>query len=167
KKSYNIDFNHNHHFRWSTNAPRESGIDLLTNWADKSKVRHVLAYEIMRESGVAAHLAYSVRVQLNGTFFSTANFVERGNEDYLDRAGLNKNGALYKIYANTLNKSAGDTGTSGVEKNTRKTANNSDLQALIDGLALTGTALTQYLYANIDLTCCVDMLAANSGLRSI
>jgi len=27
-------------------------IDLLTNWADKSKVRHVLAYEVMRESGV-------------------------------------------------------------------------------------------------------------------
>ena len=167
KKSYNIDFNHNHHFRWSTNAPRESGIDLLTNWADKSKVRHVLAYEIMRESGVAAHLAYSVRVQLNGTFFSTADFVERGNEDYLDRAGLNKNGALYKIYANTLNKSAGDTGTSGLEKKTRTTENNSDLQALINSLALTGTNLSNYLYDNIDIPRCVDMLAANSVIRNI
>ena len=167
KKSYNIDFNRTQRFRWSTNAPRESGIDLLTNWADKSKVRHVLAYEVMRESGVAAHLANTVRVQQNGIFFSTADFVERGNEDYLDRAGLNKNGALYKVYANTLNKSAGDTGTSGVEKKTRKTENNSDLQALIDGLALTGTALNNYLYDNIDIPRCINMLAANSVIRNI
>jgi hypothetical protein len=167
KKSYNIDFNSHHHFFWSTNAPRESDIDLLTNWADKSKVRHVLAYEIMRNSGVAAHLANTVRVQQNGSFFSTADFVERGNEDYLDRAGLNRNGALYKVYGNTLNKSAGDTGTSGVEKKTRQTENNSDLQTLINGLALTGTALSNYLYDNIDIPRCVDMLAANSVIRNI
>jgi hypothetical protein len=61
KKSYNIDFNHGQHFRWSTNAP-VADIDLLTNWADKSKVRHVLAYEVMRKAGVAAHFAYTVRV---------------------------------------------------------------------------------------------------------
>ncbi len=167
KKSYNIGFNRTQRFFWSTNAPRESDIDLLTNWADKSKVRHVLAYEIMRESGVAAHLAYTVRVQQNGSFFSTADFVERGNEDYLDRAGLNKNGALYKVYANTLNKSAGDTGYTGVEKKTRKTENNADLQALIDGLALTGTALNNYLYDHIDIPRCVDLLAANSVIRNI
>ena len=43
KKSYNIDFNRTQHFRWSTNTPRVADIELLTNWADKSKVRHVLA----------------------------------------------------------------------------------------------------------------------------
>jgi hypothetical protein len=42
KKSYNLDFNRPNRFRWSTNAPRVADIDLLTNWADKSKVRHVL-----------------------------------------------------------------------------------------------------------------------------
>jgi hypothetical protein len=167
KKSYNIDFNPHNFFRWSTNAARVSDIDLLTNWADKSKVRHVLAYEIMRESGVAAHFAFTVRVQLNGSFFSTADFVERGNQGYLERAGLNKNGALYKVYANVLNKSAGDTGTSGVEKKTRLFEDNADLQALINGLALTGTNLTSYLYDNIDIPRCVDLLAANSVIRNI
>ena len=109
KKSYNIDFNRTQHFRWSTNAPRVADIDLLTNWADKSKVRHVLAYEVMRESGVAAHFAYDRARRTEREFFSTADFVEDADEIYLERAGLNKDGALYKVYANLLNKDAGDT----------------------------------------------------------
>jgi hypothetical protein len=167
KKSYNIDFNPQYHFRYKTNEARVSDIDLLTNWADKSKVRHVLAYEIMRTAGVAAHFAFTIRVQQNGSFFSTADFIERGNEDFLDRAGLNKDGALYKAYSTTLNKAAGDTGTSGVEKKTRLFEGNADLQALIDGLALSGTALQNYMWDNIDIPRCVDMMAANSVIRNI
>jgi CotH kinase protein/Lamin Tail Domain len=167
KKSYNIDFNRTQRFRWSTNAPRVADIDLLTNWADKSKVRHVLGYEVMRQSGVAAHFAYTVRVEQNGNFFSTADFIEDADEIYLERAGLNKDGALYKVYANLLNKAAGDTGVSGVEKKTRKFENNNDLQALINGLDLTGPALTKYLYDHIDIPRCVNMLAANSVIRNI
>ena len=167
KKSYNIDFNRTQRFRWSTNAPRVADIDLLTNWADKSKVRHVLGWEVMRESGVAAHFAYTVRVQQNGNFFSTADFVEDGDEIYLERAGLNPEGVLYKVYANQLNRDGGDTANSGVEKKTRKFENNNDLQALINGLDLTGAALENYLYDNIDIARCVNMLAANSVIRNI
>jgi CotH protein/lamin tail-like protein len=167
KKSYNIDFNRTQRFLWSTNAPRVADVDLLTNWADKSKVRHVLGYEVMRESGVAAHFAYTVRVEQNGNFFSTADFIEDADEIYLERAGLNPAGALYKVYQNLLNKDAGDTSTFGVEKKTRRLENNTDLQALINGLDLTGPALVNYLYDNIDLPRCVNMLAANSVIRNI
>ena len=167
KKSYNIDFNRTQRFRWNANAPRVADIDLLTNWADKSKVRHVLAYEVMREAGVAAHFAYTVRVQHNGDFFSTADLVEDADETYLKRAGLNRAGALYKIYANSLNKDSGDNATKGVEKKTRRFENNSDLQALINGLDLRGEALVNYLYDNIDIPRCVNLLAANSVIRNI
>ena len=167
KKSYNLDFSRTHRFLWSTNASRVADIDLLTNWADKAKARHVLGYEVMRESGVATHFAFTVRVQQNGAFFSTADFVEDADEIYLARAGLNPAGALYKVYANQLNKDLGNTGTSGVEKKTRKEEKNTDLQALIDGLDLTGTALVRYLYDHIDIPACVNMLAANSVIRNI
>lgn len=167
KKSFNLDFNRDHRFLWSTNAPRVADIDLLSNWADKAKVRNVLSYEVMRESGVAAHFAFTVRVQQNGAFYSTADLVEDADEIYLERAGLNPDGALYKMYANQLNKDLGNTGTSGVEKKTRKEENNADLQALIDGLDLTGPALTRYLYDRIDLPSCVNMLAANSVIRNM
>jgi hypothetical protein len=167
KKSYNIDFNSIQRFRWSRDVPRVADIDLLTNWADKSKVRHVLGYEIMRESGVAAHFAFTLRVQQNGEFFSTADFVEDADEIYLERAGLNPEGALYKMYDNTLNRSGGDNARKGVEKKTRKFENNDDLQDLIDGMALRGAALSDYLYDNIDIPACVNFLAANSVIRNI
>ena len=167
KKSYNIDFNRTQRFRWNANAPRVADIDLLTNWADKSKVRHVLAYEVMREAGVAAHFAHTVRVQHNGDFFSTADLVEDADETYLKRAGLNRAGALYKVYANSLNKDSGDNATKGVEKKTRRFENNADLQALINGLDLRGEALVNYLYDNIDIPRCVNLLAANSVIRNI
>ena len=167
KKSYNIDFNRTQRFSWNENAPRVADIDLITNWADKSKVRHVLAYEVMRESGVAAHFAHTVRVQHNGGFFSTADLVEDADETYLERAGLNMDGALYKIYANSLNKDSGNNATTGVEKKTRRFENNADLQSLINGLDLRGQALVNYLYDNIDIPRCVNLLAANSVIRNI
>ncbi len=167
KKSYNIDFNKTQRFLWDPSAPRTKDIDLLTNWADKSKVRHPLAWEIMRESGVHAHFAFTVRVEQNGQFFSTADFVEDGDDVWLERAGLNKDGALYKVYNNRLNKDQGNTGYSGVEKKNRQFENNDDLQALIDGLDLTGQALTNYMRDNIDIPKCVNMLAANSVIRNI
>ena len=168
KKSYNLDFNKTQRFEWSLEPgiPRVADIDLLTNWADKSKVRHPLAWELMRESGVHAHFAFTVRVEQNGQFFSTADFVEDGDDIYLKRAGLNEDGALYKVYSNTLNKDAGNTGNSGVEKKNRKSENNDDLQALIDGLDLNGNALINYMRDNIDIPKCVNMLAANSLIRN-
>lgn len=167
KKSYNIDFNRGHRFSWDEDAPRVSDIDLITNWADKSKVRHVLAYEIMRESGVAAHFAFTIRVQQNGEFFSTADLIEDADEWYLERAGLNPDGALYKVYDNTLNRDGGDNARSGVEKKTRLFENNDDLQALINGLDLRGTQRTRYYYDHIDIPSCVNLLAANSVIRNI
>ena len=166
KKSYNIDFNRTQRFRWSTNAPRVADIDLLTNWADKSKVRHVLGYEVMREAGVAAHFAYTVRVEQNGSFFSTADFVEDADDIYLERAGLNPEGALYKMYSSTLTP-GGSIQSPAVEKKNGDPNDRSDLQALVNGLALTGPALKAYLHDNIDIPACVNMLAANSVIRNI
>ena len=54
-----------------------------------------------------------------------------------------------------------------MEKKTRKFENNNDLKALIDGLDLTGPALANYLYDNIDIPRCVNMLAVNSVIRNI
>jgi hypothetical protein len=166
KKSYDVDFNRTQRFLWNATAPRVADINLLTNWADKSKVRHVFGYEVMRESGVHAHFAYTVRVQLNGNFFSTADIIEDADDIYLERTGLNPLGALYKMYATSLN--PGDSIQSpAVEKKNGNPADRSDLQALVNGLALTNPALTNFLYDNIDIPKCVNLLAANSVIRNI
>jgi hypothetical protein len=165
KKSYNLDFPSGDRFLWSAEAPRVRDIDLLTNWADKSKVRHVLSYEIMRNSGVKAHFAFTVRVQRNGEFFSTADFVEDADEIYLKRAGLNPNGSLYKVYDSLLDKSQGNS-TGGMEIKAGLDVDYSEVQEIVNGLDLTGTALRNYMYDNINLPMVVNMCAANCVVRN-
>ncbi len=154
KKSYDIDFNAGDRFRWKEGEGRVKDINLLTNWADKSKVRNTLGYEIMRKSGHPGHFAFPVRVQQNGQFFSTADVVEDGDDRYLERVGLDPRGALYKMYNRF------DSATTNVNKKTRKEEDNSDLQAVITGLGLTGDALLRYGYDNVNIPSTINYLAA-------
>jgi hypothetical protein len=154
KKSYNFDFNSGYHFAYAPAAKPVEDINLLTTYPDKSHLRNILAYETFRDSGHPYHFVIPVRVQRNGSFFSDAHIVEDGDADYLERVGLDPHGALYKMY-NSL-----DSSTSGVEKKTRKFENNTDLQQLIAGLNLTGTARTAFIYDNVDIPGMVNYLAA-------
>ena len=153
KKSYDIDFNRGERFRYSEEGSKVKDINLLTNWADKAKVRNTLGYELVRNIGVRAHWAFPVRVEQNGNFFSVADLVEDGDDDYLDRAGLDPDGALYKAYDKLEN-------TAASQKKTRKDEDKSDLQALIDGLALPpgSEALKNFLYDHVDLPGTINYL---------
>ena len=153
KKSYNFDFNSGFKFRYSQDQSPVSKFNLLTTYADKTHMRNMLSYDAFKIAGSPYHLVFAMRVQRNGLFYSDATFVEDGDEDYLARLGLDPQGALYKMY-NTLNSA-----TSGAEKKTRKTENNADLQVLVNGSKLTGTASAQFIFDNVDLPEMVDYLA--------
>lgn len=162
KKSYNLDFNRDNRFRYDPAAKRVKDIDLLTNWGDKSKVRHSLAWETLRATGAKGHFAFPVRVERNGAFFSLTDMVEDGDDRYLERVGLDPEGALYKMY-NTL-----DSATANVEKKTRTWENNNDLQALITGLN-PGTAIATrrlYGYDNVDIPILLNNLATLALINS-
>jgi hypothetical protein len=154
KKSYNFDLNTGHHFRYAADQRKVEDFNLLTTYPDKSHMRNMLAYETYRDAGSPHHIAFALRLQRNGVFFSDTHFVEDGDEDYLARVGLNPSGALYKMY-NIL-----DSATSGAEKKTRKNENNADLQALISGSRRTGVQRTQYLFDNINIPAMANFLAA-------
>jgi hypothetical protein len=157
KKSYDIDFNHDFRFRYKADAKRVKDINLLTNWADKAKVRNTLTWATYADTGSYGHFAFPVRVQRNGSFFSIADMVEDGDDRYLERAGLNPTGALYKMY-NIL-----DSATSGVEKKTRRSENNNDLAAFITALDTAKPILDRrrYAYDNLDIAATVNYLACN------
>ncbi|MHC1763640.1 MAG: CotH kinase family protein [Verrucomicrobiia bacterium] len=146
KKGYNIDFPRDHRFEYAPGAARVKDIKMLTNWGDKSRVRNALAYEMIREAGSVGHFAFQVRVQRNGEFHAILDMMEDADDRWLERVGLNPDGALYKVYDSLSN-------AGGSEKKTRKEENFSDLQTLITSLAESRplTARVTYAYDNIDL----------------
>jgi hypothetical protein len=146
KKSYNIDFTSDHRFDPGPGLGRVKDLKFLTNYADKSRVRNVLVYEMMAASGSDAHFAYQARIQRNGTFFSITDVIEDGDDRWLERLGRDPDGALYKIYDNLSS-------TGGAEKKTRRWENAADLAALITGLD-PGTPIdtrVRYAFDNIDI----------------
>lgn len=155
KKSYDIDFHRGYNFRYQLGQKRVDDINLLTTYPDKAHMRNILAYEIFRDAGTPYHFVLPVRVHQNGAFFSDAHLVENGDENYLERLGMDVNGALYKMY-NTLNAPAG-------EKKTRKFEGTADLQQLINGALLpAGTARNAFLFDNINVPECISYLAAQT-----
>ena len=157
KKSHDIDFSAANRFKWRAGEKESKDINLLSNWADKSKARNTLAYEMFNRAGLLAHWAFPVRVQTNGGFHAVLDMVEDGDDRYLDRVGLNPNGALYKVY-----NSQSGTATWSAEKKSRKQENNADLAAFNAGIATTLTAAQRrsYAYDNVNLPATINYLAA-------
>jgi hypothetical protein len=163
KKSYDIDGNRGYRFKWSTDPaqPPAKDINLLTVYADKTKIRHDLAYEMNRAAGVAAHYCFLTHNRLNGTFDGLYSFVEDADDVYLTRAGLNPDGALYKMY-NGMSNPATDAIT-GVEKKTRKLDSNFDLHQVLQGMHQPGTAAQRtFFFDNLDVPKMINFMAANT-----
>ena len=161
KKGYNIDFARDHRFRYATNSPRVKDIKVLTNWGDKSRVRNVLAYEMIREAGSAGHFAFQVRVQRNAEFHAILDMIEDADDRWLERMGLDPNGALYKVY-NSLDNAGGS------EKKTRKDEGFNDLQTFISELSESRPlpARVAYAYDNIDLPQTISYFTALALISS-
>lgn len=160
KKSYDLDFNEDNRFTWDITQKRVKDINLLTNWGDKSKTRNVMAHEAFAAAGSVAHWGRQVRVQqvtpTNAAtpanhFFSIADMLEDGDDDFLERNGLSGDGALYKVYDSIGAVANG-------EKKTRLNEDKADYQAFIDGLNLNNSlaARRAYAYDNMDLPQCVS-----------
>ncbi len=133
KKSYDVDFNADHHFKWNINEPRVDDINLLTTYPDKAHMRNHLAYGICKDVGSPYHYAVSVRMQTNGGFYGDWNIVENGDANYLKRLGRDPDGALYKMY-NPF------TGAAGNDKRTRKYESSQDLQDFYNAMVQADTA---------------------------
>lgn len=159
KKSYDIDFNADHRFELDPDLPRMKDINLLTTYADKSRLRNTLAYEVFAAAGHAYHLAFPLRVQRNGDFFAIADFVEDADDRWLERLGY-REGALYKMYDRLEN---ADT----AEKKTRRDEDNDDLRALVGALDLPPTQRTAWIHDNVDLARMANFLAASFVIGNV
>ena len=166
KKAYKIEFNDDYHFRFDDDLPRVDEFNLNTTYTDKSYLRAILSHELYRDTGGIAPITFAMRVQQNGDFWSLAHFVEQPDRDYLRHNGLSPDGALYKARADRLNglvnRAAGF-----YKKKTRHAEDYSDLQGLIDGLALKDEALQNFLFDHVDLPAQINLMAVNVILQNL
>jgi hypothetical protein len=154
KRSYNFDMPRGESIRWNDDAPSIDDFSLITTWADKAYMRDMLAYEAYTHDGAPGHFAFAVRVQQNNAFFSVAHFVEKGDDNFLQRIAYDEDGALYKMY-NTANTAAGN------EKKTRLRESNADLQDFINSVTQTTNAAvrTAYMWDNMNVPVILNFLA--------
>ena len=152
KKSYDFDSNVGYRFLWKEGEARVKDLNVLSNFADKTKTRNSLSHEVGKLMGAPYHFCFPVRMHLNGAFHGIMDFMEDGDDRMLERNGLDPEGAFYKIYAETMNVSA--------EKKTRQTEDNSDLNTLTASLDPTLAIATRrtYGYDNLNLAATVNYL---------
>ncbi len=153
KRSYDIEFNSGHRFTWKEGEPTGKAVNLLTNYADKTKARNTMSHEAAKLAGTPYCWCTPVRVQVNGAFHGVMDLMEDVDERMLERNGLDPLGAFYKM-DNDLSS------TSGAEKKTRRNEGTSDLAALISGLnpASSLIARRMYAYDNVNLAATVNYL---------
>jgi hypothetical protein len=166
KKSYKIEFNDGHHFRFRDDVPRVDEINLNTTYTDKSYVRSVLTYEHQRDAGLPSPESFLVHLRQNGEFWNVAILVEQPDRDFLRRWDLDPDGALYKG-ATEPTRYEPSTPLSLWEKKTRLHEDKSDLSRFIGRLQLTGDSLETYLFDNVDLPTQVNYMATTCITQNI
>ncbi len=157
-------FNKCHKFRASDNLGRVGEFNLNVHGWDDAYVRQTLAFDTHHNAGVPASDSFLMLVLLNGGSERVAIFVEQPDEDFLERNGMDPDGALYKwvvpgpLYATLSDITVG----TEVEKKTRLEEDWSDLEALVDGLnAPSEEARKRFVFDNLNVPEIINYLAVN------
>jgi hypothetical protein len=171
KRSWDIDFNRGHRFQFTENGAGHTDINLLTNWRDRSKLRNPQSYHMFRLADHPSLPCETVRLELNGVFHSTYDLTGELGEGALEEAGLDPEGALYKMQ-NVFNSSPSHATTS-VEKRTRKwETGNADLANLLAGLVtlsntdndsdptISNSPRFRFLNDQVDVAASINFIAA-------
>jgi hypothetical protein len=161
KPSFNLKFPRDRRFRYRQNEPRVSEVKILGNFADKSKIRNTLAYEMIAACGSIAHFAFPVRIQQNGEFLCIAEMIEDGDDRWLERAGRDPEGALYKMNSSLMPGSE-------AEKKTRKSENVRDLSRFAAAIGEHRPLFERagYAYDHIDIPQCISYFVAMALISS-
>jgi hypothetical protein len=158
-----FDFNSGHHCWINEEIGRVEELNLnAQGYADSSYTRPPLAFDVYRSAGHPASACFPMLLRVNGGSDRVGVFVEQVDERFLDRWGLDREGALYKFVNRiTLTPMLSDA-TDGVEKKTRVAEDRSDLQAMCDALQQTDNipARAAWMFDNLELASFANGLAA-------
>jgi len=166
RNSQKFVFNKGHRFRFSGEHARVREFNLNTNGSDSSYLRPPLAFETMRNAGCPASLSFLMVSVLNGNMDRVGVFIEQVDEEFLERNGMDSDGALYKfVQRSSITPVFSDIST-GIEKKTRQDEGYADIAAVVAGLnAPTEEQRRTFVFDNFDLPQMMNYLAARCLLQ--
>jgi hypothetical protein len=169
---FKVEFNDEDKFDFGDGRPKAGSINLDNMYQDPSYSRLTLAAELLRDAGAYAQLAQPVQTRMNGQFFNLAVYSERVRGPFLERNGLDKDGALYEAEglrdsAGSLSPYAANLGTiAGMTKQNREEeASFADLQDLINGISPSNPNRDRYIFDNVNIPEVVDVIAGYALLK--
>ena len=162
--SQKVDFNKGDEFALDDGYDGIREANLNTNGSDPTYVRPALAFELFRRAGNPAPLVRHMQMRVNGLFDRVGLFIEQVDSRFLDRNAIPATGALYKFVQRSSLDPVFSDSVDGVEKKSRRTEPNTDLQALVDGVRLTLTPeqRARFLFDNVNLPELINYLAVRS-----
>jgi PKD repeat protein len=134
------------------------------NWSDHSHGRQILAYNAYGEAGVVHNEAFPIRTQRNGAFQGLYLYLDKFDGTWRDREGYSNDQffkAEHEAFDNT------------VKATTRYTKENPDdgdytpVTSFVSGVNLTGTALRNYLLANVNIPEMINYAAATAIVQHV
>ncbi|MBN1853145.1 MAG: lamin tail domain-containing protein [Pirellulales bacterium] len=165
--SQKFDFNTGHEFYVNEELGYVREFNLNAQGADPAYIRQTLAFEAFQYAGNASPESFLMLTQVNGSFDRVGIFIEQVDDNFLERNGLDPNGALYKfVQRNNLLPVFSDVAT-GVEKKIPENDTDfSDLQAFIDGLHLPSVDQRhRFLFDSLNIPQVVNYLAVRSMIQ--
>jgi hypothetical protein len=146
KKNHKFVFNRGHYFLFSKGQIRVEEANINAAYVDTSYMREILSQELSTKAGVPSCYTFPLRLEQNGAFHSLAVFVEQVDDRFLERHGLDPDGSLYKA---AINDTVFDNAYDFEAKNG---SDYSDMVDLVDGLNLSGSERTRYIFDNLNIT---------------
>lgn len=140
--------------------------NLQSNYADKSFLREILAYESFRDAGAPKNSAFPIRLQQNGSFFGLYTFVQAMDDDYLAVNQIDENGAWYKAFDDCRLRPLSGL-PARYEKNTRLYEGYEDLHAFLTGINVPNTPTRRnFLFDNLDVPQTLNYIAVNTIIHN-
>ena len=150
KKYLRVRFHRGHEFQGHKN------LNFQSLWTDKSLLRENMAWTVFREMANPWIRHEYVRLHANGGYFGLYAEMERLDEDFLARHGLDPAGSLYKAIASSEQRD-------GVyERKTGDEGDFSDLRAFLDELHDTPSSqLADFFSESVEEDAIIDYLGSH------
>ncbi len=163
KHKFKFDFYKGGHFQWDPAQPEVEEFNLqsfyremFTQSSNTSYMREPLMYWWLNEAGAEASHAFHMHVRRNGSFYGLFAFIEQVDEEYLERRGYSKDGAMYKAFG-TL---APNPQPGQYRKVLRETEPFTDLAAFCAGINVSNPDRFTYVWDHVDVAQWINVMAA-------